>query len=85
MTAVNVRYAAFLEKKTPTLPCPAGRARGTDTQIVILTLSLYFSFNFFSSLAFFWQAGRPLCERAGHAGAGVPFVLYFGDRGSLLP
>lgn len=52
---------SLFRKKSP-LQCPAGRARGTDTQIVILTLALsFFSFLFFF-LVLIWRAGRPLCE-----------------------
>ena len=77
-------------------PCRVqrGQARGTDTQIVILTralsLSFFLSTFFFLSFlffAFYRRAGRPtapLCERAGHAGPGVPSVLYFGGRGKLV-
>lgn len=65
---------SLFRKKSP-LRCPAGRARGTDTQIVILTLALsFFSFLFFF-LVLIWRAGRPLCECAGHAGPGVPLCF----------
>lgn len=76
MTAVNVRYAAFLEKKYRYHPCRVQQARPAahDTQIVILTLSLFFSL-FLKKKFLFWRAGRLLCEHAGHAGPGVPLCF----------
>lgn len=48
--------------------------------LFLLSFLLLLPSFFFAELA-----DRSVCEHAGHAGPGVPFVLYFGDRGSLLP
>lgn len=75
---------SLFRKKSP-LQCPAGRARGTDTQIVILTLAL----SFFSFLFFFFGFNLASWPTAlwvrWTRRSWCPFVLYFGDHGSLLP
>lgn len=73
-------------------PCRVQQAgpAAHDTQIVILTLALFFfffsPFNFFGCFLFFILASWPTALRAcWTCRSWCPFVLYFGDRGSLLP
>lgn len=74
MTAVNVQYAAFLEKNHPCGVQQAGPE--AQTHRLSFSLSLFLSFLFFSFfLVLIWRAGRPLCECAGHAGPGVPLCF----------
>lgn len=78
MTAVNVRYAEPFRNITPAV------SSGPDTQIVIVTLAVFFHFCFsflFIVLASWLAAPTVRWTRR----SWCPFVLYFGDHGSLLP